>query len=460
MLHLATASDRDTWPRLIGWLVLASCCYALPWNALAANAEPTSTSSELRVAGSNTLGAELIPALLNGLLQQQGIGQIQLEPGAQANEQILLALGRDERHLRFDIAAHGSSTGFTALAQGKADLAASSRPIKPSESTALVNLGEGQALREHIIALDGLAIVVHPDNPIKALSTTQLAQVFAGQISNWAELGGPSGAIHLYARDEQSGTFDSFNELLLKPHGVQLSSSAKRYEDGSALSDAVSQDRLGVGFIGLAAVRQSKALAVSAEGTQAMLPSPSLVATEDYPLARRLYLYSPAQSSNPWLASLLEFAQSDAGQAIVRQVGFVGQQVQAMPVTGQTQAPQAYQQLAKQALRLSVNFRFAQGSASLDSKAQQDLSRLLDYLHSTQTASNRLLLVGFADSKADAQRAELLSRLRAMAVRRELQRAGVQVQSLLGMGAELPVASNSADEGRIKNRRVEVWVYP
>ncbi|MCU1717128.1 phosphate ABC transporter substrate-binding/OmpA family protein [Pseudomonas sp. 5P_3.1_Bac2] len=461
MLHFASACERNPWPRLISWLLLASCCYALPLAARAASQDTDSARSDLRIEGSNTLGAELIPALLKGMLQQQGIRQIQLEPGAQANEQILLALGRDGRHLRFDIAAHGSSTGFTALAQGRADLAASSRLIKAAESQALAHLGDMRsAASEHIIGLDGLAIIVHPDNPLKALSSTQLAQVFAGQVRDWSELGGPQGSIVLYARDEQSGTFDSFNELLLKPNAVQLSATAKRFEDSSTLSAGVSQDRQAIGFIGLPYVRHSKPLAVSAPDAQAMLPSPSLIATEDYPLARRLYLYSPAPSNNPWLQQLVAFAHSDAGQAIVKQAGFVGQNIQAMTVEVQADMPSAYQQLAATALRLSVNFRFAEGSASLDNKAQQDLKRLLSYLQAEHKLSGKVVLVGFADSKSAAQRAELLSRLRAMAVRRELQRAGAQVQNMLGMGAAMPVASNTGDEGRVKNRRVEVWVYP
>jgi phosphate transport system substrate-binding protein len=70
-----------------------------------------------------------------------------------------------------------------------------------------------------------------------------------------------------------------------------------------------------------------------------------------------------------------------------------------------------------------------------------------------------VVLVGFGDPKADPARAKLLSKLRAMAVRRELARHGVIFRQISGLGDELPVAANNADDGRIKNRRVEVWVY-
>ncbi|MDT4880199.1 type VI secretion system peptidoglycan-associated domain protein [compost metagenome] len=84
---------------------------------------------------------------------------------------------------------------------------------------------------------------------------------------------------------------------------------------------------------------------------------------------------------------------------------------------------------------------------------------MLDYLKQTQKLEQKVVLVGFGDPKADPQRAALLSKLRAMAVRRELTKGGVSLREVTGLGDELPVAANTAEEGRIRNRRVEVWVY-
>lgn len=121
--------------------------------------------------------------------------------------------------------------------------------------------------------------------------------------------------------------------------------------------------------------------------------------------------------------------------------------------------PDAYQAIAREAQRLSVNFRFEEGSASLDNKARQDLARVVAYISSHDKRDKRVTLVGFGDAKDDPQRAALLSKLRAMAVRRELVKSGVVLRDIRGFGAEMPVAANTVDEGRIKNRRVEVWVY-
>ncbi|WP_298189439.1 phosphate ABC transporter substrate-binding/OmpA family protein [uncultured Pseudomonas sp.] len=460
MPRARSASDRDTWTRAISFLLLGSLCYALPWSVFAALPAAADNSSVLRIQGSNTIGAKLGPALVKGLFEEQGLSAIRIEAGALENEQRISAKTADGRSVSIDVAAHGSGTGFTSLAEGSAELAASSRPIKDSEAANLQALGDLKSpAAEQIIALDGLAIILHPGNPISALNTVQLAQIFAGELSDWAQLGAPAGEINIYARDDQSGTYDTFKELVLSANGKALASNAKRFESSERLSDAVSQDPQGIGFIGLPYIRQAKALAIAAGDSQPMLPSLTLIATEDYPLSRRLFLYNQPQLSNPWARALVQFAHSPRGQAIVEQSGFIAQTVQAVNIPAHAQMPASYQTLAQHAQRLSVNFRFQEGSASLDNKARRDLNRLLAYLREQNKLQGSVVLVGFGDAKADPARAELLSKLRAMAVRRELSKGGVIFRDIIGLGDELPVATNSADDGRIKNRRVEVWVY-
>ncbi len=418
-------------------------------------AEPT----QLRVQGSNTIGAALLPALAKGLLRAQHAQAIAQQPGAQANETMVTAQDAKGQTLRIDIAAHGSSTGFTALGRGAADLAAASRPINDAELQQLRALGDLRAATsEQIIGLDGVAVIVHPDNPLPQLTTAQLAQIFSGQIDRWEQLGASSGPIHLYARDDRSGTFETFKALVLEPQHAELASQAQRFESSDELATRVGADRQAIGFSSLASVHGAKVLAVAEGDAPAMLPARSLVASEDYPLSRRLYFYLPA-NSKPQARALVEFAQSPAGQAIVAEQGFVSQQIKAQAVPAQADMPPRYRSLAQQAQRLSVNFRFQEGSASLDNKALRDVQRVVDYLRQAGKLQSKAVLVGFGDPKETPGRAALLSRLRALAVRRELARDGVEVLEVAGMGDELPVAGNDLEQGRLRNRRVEVWVY-
>jgi len=414
----------------------------------------------LRIQGSNTIGAALGPALVEGLMREQGLLKVHSEASDTANELRVVGETTQGRRVEVEVAAHGSGTGFTALKNATADLAASSRPIKDSELSALQSLGDLKSPRaEQVIAIDGLAIILHPQNPLNQLDTEQLARIFSGEAKTWEELGGSGGPIHLYARDDQSGTYDTFKEVVLSRRGKELDNAAKRFESSEQLSDAVSLDPQGIGFIGLPYVRKAKAVAIVDGQSQAMLPLNSLIATEDYPLSRRLFFYWPPNGKNPWAEALVAFAQSAKGQAIVAANGFIAQTVQAMAVTPNALMPEGYQVLSRHAQRLSVNFRFEEGSATLDNKARQDLTRVMDYIRQNEKADRQVTLVGFGDAKSDPARADLLSKLRAMAVRRELVKNGVVFREIRGFGAEMPVAANSADEGRIKNRRVEVWVY-
>ncbi|MHA4978097.1 phosphate ABC transporter substrate-binding/OmpA family protein [Pseudomonas extremorientalis] len=414
----------------------------------------------LRIQGSNTIGAALGPALVKGLMEHQGLQAVHSEPGEGVNEQRVIGKTRQGKTVTIEVAAHGSSTGFTALKKASADLAASSRPIKDSELVDLEPLGDLKSPEaEQVIAIDGLAIILHPQNPLNTLNTEQLAQIFNGEVSTWEALGGVGGPIHVYARDDQSGTYDTFKELVLRLRGKPLASGAKRFESSEQLSDAVSQDPQGIGFIGLPYVRQAKAVAIVDGDSQPMLALNSLIATEDYPLSRRLFFYLPPSGHNPWAKALVDFTQSAKGQAIVAANGFIAQQVQAIAVQPRPSMPDDYQGIARDAQRLTVNFRFEEGSASLDNKARQDLQRVVAYLKSHDKLDKQVTLVGFGDAKDDPQRAALLSKLRAMAVRRELVKNAVVLRDIRGLGAQMPVAANTADEGRIKNRRVEVWVY-
>ena len=452
---MSRASDRHTPGHVYTWLLLGFICYALPWSVFAAD-----TTTLLRIQGSNTIGARLGPELVAGLFETQGFSAVRIEPVTE-NEQRVLAVDKLGRALQVDVAAHGSGTGFTALLDGSADLAASSRPIKDAEAASLQGLGDMRgASAEQVIAVDGLVIIVNPQNPLQALSTEQLAAIFAGEIRDWSAVGGKPGAIHLYARDDRSGTFDTFKELVLIAHDKNLAADTRRFESSDRLSDEVSRDPHGIGFIGLPSIRSSKALAIADGQSQAMLPSAASIATEDYPLSRRLFLYTPPASPNEWVQALVQFAHSPAGQAIVEHNGFIAQTIRAVSVHATPRMPETYRRLASEARRLSVNFRFQEGSATLDNKALRDIERVTDYLKRHDELHHKVVLIGFGDPKSDPQRAALLSKLRAMTVRRELSRSGVIFKDISGLGEQMPVAANDASEGRMKNRRVEVWVYP
>jgi phosphate transport system substrate-binding protein len=419
----------------------------------------------LTIHGSNTIGSKLIGSLLDGFLRQEGWSNVTRVAGKDADEYSLQGVASGVNAVQsVQVEARGSATAFDSLAKSACDIGMSSRKIKPAEQAALVNLGDMTSPAcEHVLALDGVAIVVQKGNSISSLSRKQLQAIFSGQTRDWSQVGGHPGTIALFARDDHSGTYDTFKSLVLE--SAPLSPDAKRFEDSAALSDAVAADPEGIGFVGLPFVRSSRAVPVSDQNTDPLLPSSFTVAREDYVLSRRLFLYTPTNPPNPLTLRFIQFATSDAGQEIVSRGGFVNQIVKkegpklAGPaVLPAGDLPPGYVRLTANAERLSVNFRFRTGSSQLDNKAVDDLDRVTAYLASASARDKQVILIGFADNKGSSQANQTLSNERAKIVDRQFSSRGVLAGVSTGFGSAVPVASNETDDGRDKNRRVEVWL--
>lgn len=421
---------------------------------------PQSTSGAaaktiLRLHGSNTIGAQLAPALAQAYLKQQGAQDVTIVPGGPDEVSVQGTVNGTREAI--DIAAHGSATAFTDLADGKCDIGMASRKIKPDEVAKLSSLGDMTSpASEHVLGLDGVAVIVNDANPVSALSIAQLAGIFSGEVPNWSAVGGSTGPIKVYARDDKSGTYDTFKSLVLGNRN--LVSSATRIEDSRQLAAKVAGDANAVGFIGMPYIDGSKALAVSDKGTRALKPTRLTVATEDYPLSRRLYLYTASNPSNPEVRRFVQFALSKQGQDVVGANEFVAQNVQPEKVSIPAGSPSEYAKLTAGAQRLSLNFRFRTGSSQLDNKALDDLDRVATFISDLHYSPSDVMLFGFADSTGSEAINDKLAKDRAKAVAEQFEQRGLKPGIVTGFGSSNPVASNDTEEGRQKNRRVEIWV--
>jgi phosphate transport system substrate-binding protein len=400
------------------------------------------------------LGAELNAKLLMGWFNERHASQVQRINTLENEYRIRAYDGLKQQWQEVRVSAHGSSTGFTHLIEKTGDIAASSRPIKSAEKKELsVQAPISTAEFEQVVAIDGLAIIVHPSNPLKKISLAQLKAIFSGEITHWEDIQAGVGAIHLYARDEHSGTWDSFNSMILNNRPL---AAAQRFESNSALALAVSQDAGAIGFVGMGAIGENKTLALYEGQAQALPPNPLTVATEDYLLSRRLFMYSV--STKPAVKEFLHFVQSPAGQKIVAESGYISQQITAVTPRIDPLLPNPFKNLTQNAQRLTLNFRFIEGKVELDNKGNRDLQRLVAYLQ--QHPQMHLLLLGFADPKSSDENSKLLSKLRTRLVYSKLMRLGVHHAEVVGLGDEVLIAAAEELAGKIKNRRVEVWVRP
>ncbi len=297
-----------------------------------------------------------MPSLLELWLRQQGVDQVLRETPASAELKMYAPeASAGAGPTVIEILSHGSATGFAAISNGDADVAMSSRQVRSAEVEQLAHLGSlNDARHEVVLALDGVAVIVHPENSLTQLSISQLRAVFAGDFKQWSRLGSVRGAINVYARDDNPGTFEVFKNLVLG--SAKLTASTTRFESNQELARQVAGDTQGIGFTGLAYTDSAKTLAVSGGG-EAVAPTRLSIATEDYPLSRRLYLYLP-EPDNQVVQSLVSTALSDSGQAVVAVQQFIALDLFTTAMEVPVDAPDEYRQLTAASQRLSLNFRF------------------------------------------------------------------------------------------------------
>ncbi len=345
-----------------------------------------------------------------------------------------------------DIDAAGSATAFEGIARGECDVGMASRIVTDAEAARIRAAGHGDVRApgsENFIGLDGIAVVVNASNPLKALSAEDLARIFDGDTTSWAAFGG-SGAIDVLARDDRSGTYDTFKALVLGDHS--LAASARRFADNDALSAAVAgtrrpSDSRGCRTWGRPGRWRSRRRAA------AIAPSRFSVATEDYSLSRRLYLYTPSPATHPLAVEFVAFAQSSEGQGIVDAEGFVDLAASAAKDDeGCSACPPAYTALMRGAKRLPYDLRFLSGSSELDSKAQRDVGRVAAAVHAQRGA--QVVLLGFADNQGGSDANLQVSRDRAKGVADRLEAYGVHPTVVDGLGDQMPVATNDNLAGR------------
>lgn len=418
----------------------------------------TSGKAALTLSGSNTIGSSLAPALAEAFLKDQGATDVKTLPGSNAEEKTVQGtLSGENSPTVIKISAHGSATAFIDMASGTTDIGMASRRVKPEEAAKLTALGDMySAASEHILGLDGIAVIVNASSPLHSLTKDQIMRLFSGDATSWSDVGGSGGAVKIYARDDKSGTYDTFKSLVLG--SKSLVSGAQRFEDSNALSEAVAGDPNGIGFVGLPYVHSARAISVSEKGASALQPTRLTVATEDYPLSRRLYLYTPANPINKLTRKFVAFVLSHQGQDVVEASGFVAQNVTQQTAVIASNAPSEYKQLTNGAQRLSLDFRFKTGKADLDNKAVVDIDRVVSFVSDLKYTGDRIMLFGFADSTGSRDANIALSLNRAKVVQEEFVQRGLKPTIVKGFGPDLPVASNDTAEGREKNRRVEIWL--
>lgn len=213
------------------------------------------------------------------------------------------------------VSESGSGNGAKAIINGTADIGNLSRRMKDEEREAARQ--KGVEVVERVIAMDGLAVVVHPSNPVNELTLDQLRAIYAGGIANWQELGGPDLKIVVISRDTNSGTYETFQSLVMK--NERVTERAEYVGSNGAARQRVLSTPAAIAYVGLAFTEGLKPLAI-----EGVMPSAETIIEGRYPLARPLYMYTngePAPGTH--LANFVNLYKTEVGKEIIREQGFV-----------------------------------------------------------------------------------------------------------------------------------------
>ncbi len=248
-------------------------------------------------------------------------GSTTVGPIAKAFAEYYMAKNKD---VNVTVNESGSGNGAKSLINGVCDIANMSRFMKDKEFAAAVEGGVMPVA--HVVAMDGLPILVHPSNPVRALTVEQVRNIYAGKITTWKEVGGPDRDIVVVSRDTNSGTYETFHKLVMT-HKVdgekvkeKIKSGAEYVGSNGGIRARVQTTPAALGYAGLGFVDKT----VKALEIDGVYPTPGTVTSGRYPVARPLFMFTngyPKLGSHVYRFVTLHL--SAKGQEIVEDIGFV-----------------------------------------------------------------------------------------------------------------------------------------
>lgn len=233
--------------------------------------------------------------------------------GSTSMEKVIGALGESFMEANsgttFTYNPTGSGSGIQAVSEGRCDIGLSSRALKDDE--------KASGLKETIVALDGIAIIVNPQNPVKDLSLEQIAKIYTGEITNWKDVGGEDAEIVLIGREAGSGTRDGFESITETKDACQYRQELTSTGD---VITTVSQNPNAIGYASLAAIKDSvKALTVNG-----VAPTEATVKDGTYLVQRPFVLVTKEGAALSETAQkFFDFATSADAASIISAAGAV-----------------------------------------------------------------------------------------------------------------------------------------
>jgi len=212
-------------------------------------------------------------------------------------------------NIRITVAGGGSGVGVQKVGEGLVDIGNTGRPVSPEERARY-------GLKSYAFAIDGVAVAVHPSNSVKSLSTKQVQDIFAGKIKNWQAVGGKNSPIHLYTRDEASGTRAVFWKKLLKKGPI--ADNANIVPSNGAMKVAISRDENAIGYLSIGHIDNT----ISPVKIDGIYPSQENAKNGTYKVVRKLYMNTKGEPDK-LVKIFINYILSPEGAEIIKKCGFI-----------------------------------------------------------------------------------------------------------------------------------------
>ncbi|GBF58699.1 putative lipoprotein YiaD [Candidatus Phycosocius bacilliformis] len=416
--------------------------------------QPKPADVLFRIGGSASMGPGLMSDLVSAWMRARGFGAIKI---SSQDKVIEISGSRGGKTSRILIGMGSSHGGFEALTQQRVEAVMSSRQVLASEADRLSALGNlTKAASEKVIGLDASLVIVNRNNPLNRIDTETLSRILTGEISDWKQVSkDASGRINIKLEDLGADHDAGPTGRLLGDR--EAPDTAAFFTDSLWVSDAVSRDENAIGITRRVG-NGVKTLMLNERGARSVGADDFSIATETYPFTHRLYLYVGTSGVDPNVRDFADFAASPQGQEVVARLGLTPLRLNAVRVLSPPDAPSDYRRFSRFAERMNFDIRFYEGTNEPDSRAEEDMKRLVAFLNKNQVDKRRIAILGFADNVGAGPTNIGLAQSRAETVALALQGLGVTPGLVRAYGEALPVGSNSDERGRTRNRRVEVWL--
>lgn len=419
--------------------------------------------AKIRLTGAADPGTRLLPGLLRAFAATRGlVWQDQTPAPGQAWAATLRDPAGDRTLADLSFIPADPDSATAALADGGAELA--------------LSLLEDPRFTARPLALDALVPVMAPDNPTPRVSTVNLVKALSGEVTNWAQLGGPDMPLVLHGLAPETDMARALAARLGMDPAITVT-----HPDLASLDAAVARDPWALAITGRSETAAARPVPLTDSCGFPLLPTPIAVKAQDYPLALPLYLLTPPRRLPLLAREFMEFLATPAAESVVAGSGYIDRAVTRAPMTQDglrllnairgagadvTLADlKALAAVMDGADRLSLTFRFEEGTSTLDAASQENLAQLARLIASGSYPAQALILAGFSDGTGDASANRALSLERAARVAQDLAALAPdlrpdQLPRVEGFGEALPMACDETAIGRRLNRRIELWVVP